>query len=55
MSVANHTVGAETIWRIVFAGFALAGLYLTWVGWVPRRMGLVSHAPRSTPDSSQAA
>ena len=55
MSVANHTVGAETIWRIVFAGFALAGLYLTWVGWVPRRMGLVSHAPRSTPDLSQAA
>ena len=29
--------------------------YLTWVGWVTRRMGLVSHAPRSTLDLSQAA
>jgi hypothetical protein len=32
MSIANRVVGAETLWRIVFGGFVLVGLDLTYVG-----------------------
>ena len=55
MSIANHTVGAEAVWRTVFVGFALVGLYLTWVGWMPHRRHPVMRAPGSTPDLPHAA
>ena len=36
MSIANHTVGAENLWRVIFGGVTVAGLYLTYVGWIAR-------------------
>ena len=55
MSIANHTIGAETLWRIVFAGFTLVGRYLTYVGWFSRHKGSVAQAPGSIPDLPRAA
>ena len=55
MSIANQTIGAETLWRIVFAGFTLVGLYLTYVGWIARHKGSVAQAPGSIPDLPRAA
>ena len=55
MSIANQTIGAETLWRIVFAGFTLVGLYLTYVGWIARHKGSVTQAPGSIPDLPRAA
>lgn len=34
-TIAEKTIGAEALWRFVFAVIAMAGLYLTWVGWIP--------------------
>ena len=55
MSIANQTIGAETLWRMVFAGFTLVGLYLTYIGWIARPKGSVARAPGSTPDLPRAA
>lgn len=55
MSIANHTIGAETLWLIVFAGFALVGLYLTWVGWMPRQKSPGANVSGSMPDLPRAA
>lgn len=55
MSIANQTIGAETLWRIVFAVFTLVGLYLTYVGWFARHKGSVAQAPGSIPDLPRAA
>ncbi len=35
MAAANAVIGAGLVWRIGYTGLALAGLYLTWVGWRP--------------------
>ena len=55
MSIANHTIGAETLWRIMFGGFTLVGLYLTYVGWIARQKSPVPQAPGSIPDLPRAA
>ncbi len=55
MSIANHTIGAETLWRIIFGGVALVGLYLTYVGWIARKKDSAEHAPRSIPDLHRTA
>jgi hypothetical protein len=55
MSIANHVVGAETVWRIVFSVFVLVGLYLTYVGWIARPNGPVVQATGSTPNLPRAA
>ena len=34
-SAANAVIGTGSVWRIGYVGFALVGLYLTWVGWRP--------------------
>src|SRR5262245_21469098 len=55
MAIANHTIGAETLWRVVFSGFALVGLYLTYIGWFARPKGPVVQVPGSMPDLPRAA
>ena len=55
ISIANHTVGAENVWRIVFGGVTLVGLYLTYIGWIARPKGSVARAPGSIPDLPRAA
>lgn len=35
MAAANAVIGVGLVWRIGYIGLALAGLYLTWVGWRP--------------------
>jgi hypothetical protein len=55
MSIANHTIGAENLWRIIFGGITLIGLYLTYVGWISRQKGPVTEPAGSIPDLPQAA
>ncbi len=55
MSIANQTIGAEALWRIVFGVFVLIGLYLTYVGWFASPNGSVTQAPDSVPDLPRAA
>jgi hypothetical protein len=55
MAIANHTIGAEALWRVVFSGFALVGLYLTYIGWFARPKGPVVQVPGSMPDLPRAA
>jgi len=55
MSMANHTIGAETVWRIIFGGVTLVGLYLTYVGWIAGQKGSVAQARGSIPDLPRAA
>jgi hypothetical protein len=55
MSIAEHAIGAETLWRIAFGGFTVVGLYLTYVGWIARHDDSVARTPRSTPDLPRAA
>lgn len=55
MSIANHTIGAETLWRILFGGVTIVGLYLTYFGWIARQKGTAAQAPGSIPDLHRAA
>ena len=55
MSIANRTIDAETLWRIVFGVFVLVGLYLTHIGWIARPKGSVSQTPGSIPDLPRTA
>lgn len=55
MSIANHTIGAENPWRVVFGGITLVGLYLTYVGWISRRKDPVTQPSGSTPELPSAA
>ena len=43
MSMVNSALEAGALWRAVSVCFALLGLYLTYVGWMP-----VSHRPMQT-------
>ncbi|GAS93625.1 uncharacterized protein RMCC_0591 [Mycolicibacterium canariasense] len=36
-TIAEHTIGAETLWRIVFVLVGVLGLYLALIGWMPQR------------------
>ncbi|MBV8177804.1 MAG: hypothetical protein JO045_03120 [Mycobacterium sp.] len=55
MSMANSVVGAGALWRTVCICFALIGLYLTYVGWMPAPSRPTSQAASSTTDLPRAA
>ncbi|MDH6193984.1 hypothetical protein M2272_000605 [Mycobacterium frederiksbergense] len=55
MSIANRTIGAEGVWRAVFAILVLVGLYLTYVGWIGRPQLTVSPGESPAPDLPRAA
>lgn len=55
MSIANRTVGAENLWRVVFVVFVAMGVYLTYAGWIARPKPTISPAVSSTPDLPRAA
>jgi hypothetical protein len=54
MSMANSALGASVLWRSVCVCFALIGLYLTYVGWIPASGRPVSQAASSTPGLPRA-
>jgi len=43
LSMPADTMGAVWVFRLIYAAFAVLGLYLTWVGWAPGARG---DAPR---------
>ncbi|MCV7204313.1 hypothetical protein H7J71_20085 [Mycolicibacterium peregrinum] len=55
MSIANRTIGAEGVWRAVFAVLVLVGLYLTYTGWIARAKPSVSPGQSPAPDLPRAA
>ena len=55
MSIANHTIGAENLWRVIFGGITLVGLYLTYVGWISRQTDPVTQPNGSIPELPSAA
>ena len=55
ISIANRTIDAETLWRIVFGVFVLVGLYLTYVGWFTRPKSSGSEVPGTIPGLPHAA
>jgi hypothetical protein len=55
MSIANHAIGAEPLWRTIFGGVTLVGLYLTYVGWIEHRKDSATQAPGSFPNLPRAA
>jgi hypothetical protein len=55
ISVANSMIGAEAWWRVACIAFAVAGLYLTYVGWMPAPSRPTSQPASSTPDLPRAA
>lgn len=55
VSTANGMVGAQAWWIAACVAFALVGLYLTYVGWVPAPHRPESQAPEATPDLRRAA
>lgn len=55
MSIADRTIGAEGVWRAVFAIFVVIGLYLTYTGWVSRPERTVSPGESPAPDLPRAA
>jgi hypothetical protein len=55
ISMANSVIGMGALWRAVCIGFAVIGLYLTYVGWMPTPRGSASQAASATPDLPRAA
>ncbi len=55
VSIANSMTGTEAWWRVLCIAFALVGLYLTYVGWIPATTRPRSQAPRSDQDFPRAA
>jgi hypothetical protein len=55
VSMANAVMGAGALWRTVCIGFAVIGLYLTYVGWMPAVRRPVPQVGSSTPDLPRAA
>jgi uncharacterized protein YjeT (DUF2065 family) len=54
MSMANSVLEASALWRTVCVCFALIGLYLTYVGWIPASDRPISQAASSTPSLPRA-
>ncbi len=54
-SVANNMIDAEASWVALCIVFALIGLYLTYVGWIPATSRPTLEAASSTPDLPRAA
>ena len=55
VSIANNMIGAEAWWRALCIAFAVVGLYLTYVGWIPAPSRPASQPASSTPDLPRAA
>lgn len=55
ISVANTAIDATGWWRAGFVVFALIGLYLTYVGWMPAQSQPAREAAGSTRDLPRAA
>ncbi len=55
ISWADNALDAMAWWRAGFVVMALAGLYLTYVGWSPTRSRPTTQAAPSTPDLPRAA
>jgi hypothetical protein len=55
ISMANSVIGMGALWRTVCIGFAVIGLYLTYVGWMPRSGRSAPKAANGTPDLPRAA
>jgi hypothetical protein len=55
ISMANSVIGMGALWRAVCIGFAVIGLYLTYVGWMPASGRSASQATGATPDLPRAA
>lgn len=55
ISMANSVIGATALWRAVYICFALLGLYLTYVGWMPVPSRPASRAVRSAREMPRAA
>ncbi len=54
-ALANDVIGAQAWWITLCAVFALVGLYLTYVGWVPAPKRPTSQAAAANPDLPRAA
>lgn len=54
-SMANSAIDAVAWWRSAAVVYALAGLYLTYVGWMPKRDDPASRPATSTADIRRAA
>ncbi|BBY23890.1 hypothetical protein MSTO_40950 [Mycobacterium stomatepiae] len=54
-SVANSMIGAQGWWMALCVAFALMGLYLTYVGWVPVPLRPEPQVVSASPDLPRAA
>lgn len=55
-SMGQQVIGAVGVWRSVYVVFAVIGLYLTYVGWLPaRQRSQQSGSSHSSPDLPRAA
>jgi hypothetical protein len=55
ISMAHSLLAMGGLWRAVCIGFAMIGLYLTCVGWMPASRRSASPAASATPDLPRAA
>jgi hypothetical protein len=55
ISMANSVIGMGGLWRAVCIGFAVIGLYLTYVGWMPASGRSAPQTASVTPDLPRAA
>ncbi len=55
ISMANTMIDQQVLWVALAIAFALVGLYLTYVGWLPAATQPTSTQPRSTKDLPSAA
>jgi len=54
-SVADHTIGTVGTWQVVYVVVLVLGLYLTYVGWGPRRHMQALEEPPTATDLPRAA
>jgi hypothetical protein len=55
ISMAKSVIGMGALWQAVCIGFAVLGLYLTYVGWMPASPRSPSQPTSATPDLPRAA
>ena len=55
ISMANSVIGMGAVWQTVCIGFALIGLYLAYVGWMPPSDRSPKQAADATTDLPRAA